>query len=525
MIIPQWFKLFLVSFLVIGTMMIFFGFNNSNTVKLRELDASLGLIRRPKTSKVLESAKYIFRPVIANAQWAVSVLADIPRIVWEVIQKALLSFISKLIGGLIDKVLSFFGSIVDQIGSWINTVTGLKDNTASWKSAIAMKAYQVGECLNRSSESVVRGLFERIDPSKNSVSASIADSQIVAEPRSSIESCRVVRSDVSTAAQTVKNAVAALRVSNVVTESQQGNAEGFTGTISDTGEGVPEDGLTTGGAVDAGGTADDSSTLQQEGITQNIELTNKLQTSEQIDAGVENIAENIAEIKCVEEVPDSTPTNDLNLITLDDIRLDNNDLCRLTEKTNAVQELQQTLAQDIETYEETEEAVVSQAPVNCRGTGFVNFKGTGETAQVSSPITDNNNNDLQQNLGTQDLVNEVTKFNNEQSPETLNQEQCNNQDRMPSAQQQIEASAGSNSSSSETFDLGSIVDAIKEQIGDLLAQVVNTIFDFFKAAIAKFVDSISNAYVSNAVGKIVNNVADSARTSLQNLTNQFVDDL
>jgi hypothetical protein len=510
MFLPKWFQYFLATCCIVGSIMLFFGYNNSGTVKLREIDASIGMLTRHKKSKILEKVEFLYKPIKTEA-FVITLAADIPRVIEYAIKVAINFIISKIINTLVNKVLSFFNNIIEEITSWIDTVTGLKDNTSAWQASIAMKAYQVTECLNKGTSEILDELVvKHLKSAKNSVAKDIYGYVALKDKLGSAiggPQCTQYIGDASKGYQTMKNSLASLRNNAMTAKSQLSQAN----TLQDETNSVDSNNKTENGDISTPEIPGEETTKRTVNIgKQKIQTT---QTIEQVESDANQFAVIFAETSCTVDQKSKAQVNSNGLISPDEFNFQAAGNCQKElVKSDVLATLNRTFDSDDKVYNSVDAQVKNQAPADCRGFGYTDFKNDPSAGEIDR------NFDLKQ--GVVDVVYSSIKSINLFQSKTFNGEQCKNLDRTPTVQAQVKASTSSNSSSAETTNIGAIVDQIKNVLQNLKSQVIEKIFSYFEKQIAKFVSGIGNSYISSAITKISGEVTSSARTALTNISLQ-----
>lgn len=521
MILPKWFRVLIASFCIFGVGILFFGANNSNTVNLREVDASIGLIRRPKSRNIIDSAKYFFRPVKTEA-FVVAIGADAPRIIEKIIRIAIAAAISAIIGFIVKKISGFFEDIIDKIGMWIGVSTGLKDSLGSFNAAIGMKAYQVSECLIESSDSVIRKMFAGTDMTKNETAKQIAIGAGLSAEAGGIEvdtvknskdacknnSTEGIQSSKSQRYQQLKNAISELRISQLITTSQKGNFEGA--VDEENADTFKED------------TGDATSNEVPDGQSQ--ETLNATKSVEQNEALKQQIKESAEALVCAEDgsAPEEPVSRSANFFppSSSNAVLPS---CGLTENTARVEStLLEMAAKDEEVRKSVEENLDKQAPSDCK-IGYLDDGFSGDTAQLPSFSLEGGNS-AGIAAGSIDLSAATISASNKIDTKTYNKEQCESQNRLPSLQDSAAATSSGNSAGTEEA-VGTVVTlrSIIEQItGQLKDQILNKIFDFFTAAATSLISKIGNSYIVQSITTATGVNSNSAQNSLSQITEEYL---
>jgi hypothetical protein len=510
MILPNWFKVFLATSCVIGAMLLFFGMNSSGSVALREVDASIGLIKRPKTSKVYDTFAFIFKPVItAEAVIPVLVSADAPRIIEEILVNALNFLISTIVGKLINKILDFFSNIINKIGGWISTLTGLQDNSASWEAAIALKGYQVTECLNQSTDTVLRNfILGSLSSTENAVANELkADFN---KTRNATTACSQAKPGFSDSYMSIKNAVSSIRLNSVIANSQltQGaTLDDETNTQKSSTEGnviapsVGEDGLVS--AEESGST----SVAKNKSLnTITVEKNNKI---------MEEIASNLADVACEGKKSGAVKDSNRQNIDFGDISYQSSVVScnKGSEKAKILLDLETVIAKDNEVSKRVEEGIKEQSASDCRETGGVDIRDESNVSNLQTAIK----TDPRSNSNTLDVSTNTVAVADNMQIVTINAEQCNSTNRLPVAQSQVESATASNKATAKTFNISSIIDQIKKVLNELKDKLINKMFNYFQDKINKLISGIGNSYLSTAVSSISGNISSSALIGIQEL--------
>ncbi len=521
MTIPKWFRVLIASFCIFGVAMLFFGANNSSTTKLREADASIGLIRRPKSNNILDSAKYFFKPIKTEA-FVVSIAADAPRIIEKIIRVAIAFAISAIIGLIINKITDFFGDIINKMGTWIGVTTGLRDSVSSLNAAMGLKAFQISECLNQSADSVIRKIFNDTDLTKNSVARDIAEGAGLAGGAAgsaaiegSKQSCRRSSGNITSSKnrnyQLLKNAITGVGIDSVVNFSLRGNSEGLTGD---------EDKETFRNQTEENG-ADLNERLDSQ------KLIDQVKSEEDTEATIENI-EQIAEgIACGEDEPETPVVREGSAILLE------TGLTKVSVSCTPADSTAQTKAairEYVEVKQEAFEAVVDnyerQAPSDCK-IGFLS-DGFGEIQSSGTELANEqflNSSDFSISEGTIDLASATIQTSDKVGVNAYNKEQCESQNRLPALQDNISTTASSNSSGSAEAigSVNTLLSTVQGALTQLKDNILKAVFEFAAEAAVKIISKIGNAYVSQAISKATGTSLDSAERTLSNITSQYID--
>ena len=481
MLIPRWFQIFLASVCLFGTMLLFFGSNNAATTSLREVDASIGLIQRPKNSRILQRAEILlnpFRSVKAEAQFLVSIAADLARNLEYAIKAALNALITAAINFLMNAITGFFNDLVNQITSWIGQVDGLKDNAAAWESAISMKAYQIAECLEETSYSVadkIIGEFVPPEP-RNDVGRALRQDFGVAQNTVTQSSCQALSltpADYSLAYNTLNDAISSVRVNNLVLYSQTGTQDT---TLSAT-----------------------------QGNAGYLDVPAAPQSS--INGDIATIANVVIDAICVDNDPVPVTPNTPNIVGINEIRQGSGATCvegAIRAGISRIINIQ--LADDIAIRDRVAEQIKSQAPDNCQfgGISQVATANTGAGGSIAAGI-----------------VQEAQSI----EVETLDVEQCNNLDRLPSVKTEVETNVQSASASTggggEGVSFAQIVAQVSSAFTNLLNNVITNIFNSILNELSEFVSSIGNSYVRDVVAAAAGSVQTTARSALQTIQEQL----
>jgi F0F1-type ATP synthase membrane subunit b/b' len=505
MFIPRWFQMFLATCCIIGSMLLFFGFNNSTTVKLREIDASLGLIKRPKTSLVFNSMKYMFKPIKGHAGFPVSILIDTPRLIAQALEQILNYFIQKLINSIISKITDFFNGLLDRISNFIGSVAGLRDNISTAQSAIALKAAQVSECLVQGTEGLVADLFKDISPNKNEFAAEIAVDPLVTKPRNSLTGCGGDRSDVGEAAKTVSNSISALRQNHLITESQKSNKN-----FASTGiKFLDNENYTQNEVVNGKSTGKTVTNLPE---SENFTPPG-IKTVEENNAQKKKIVEAIVVAKCTDTRQKEVSVIDSNFVQPSEISYENisDTGCEASARTDATIKIDKVLEESEEVFEKTEQSIKQNTPANCK-----------EIVTNTSDEADNGAA-LVGVIGGVSATTAMVEGNSHQQPGGLSQSQCQlTQEELNTGRTKTQTAVSSNTTSAKTFNLTTVIDSIKKAISETINNSINSALNSLVDKIQKLVSNISNSYISNVVSNLTGNIATEAQNSLQTITDKYV---
>lgn len=489
MFMPKWFQLFLASLCILGAMLLFFGSNNAATTSLRELDASLGLVRRPKTSRILERSQYIFRPIKTEA-FAVSLLADVPRIIEQAIRLALNFLISLAVDALTKAVLGLFSDIIGRIEGWIGQVEGLRENQSSFEATISMKGFQITECLNKSTTSLTDEIIGEFIPSKptNSTARQLRQDYFTNTNAPEAAVCGALEIPYSTEYNGLRNAIASVRINNLIVYGEQSQQQQVRDADNSIDQGV-------------GGGGEESQPTD----------IGPLPSQEAIEDDILTIAQTVVDAACVDESENNQPEpQDSSVIGFEQINSGGGvSTCfEGSIRTGVMRVINIQLSEDIAIRERIADQIKSQAPADCKF-GWTEVKDDGaslldaenETANIPGTAVEN--------------AKQVEAGN-------LSKEQCDNLDRMPSAREQVASSASSSTGGGgESFNFGSIINGIKDLLNGLVDDVLDVVFNFFEAQLAKLAATLGNSYVTNAIGGAANSIRSSARTGLTDIQNQI----
>ena len=487
MFMPKWFQLFLAGLCVFGVMLLFFGANNSATVSLREVDASIGLIQRPHNSRILERAKLIFRPVRVNAQIPVTNTSDIPRILEQAVRAALNFLIAQVINRLTAALTDLFKGLISKIEGWINKIQGLRDSQSSWEGAISMKGFQIAECLNKSTNSLTNEIIAEFIPSRpsNDVARQLRADYTVNQSRVN-PACGGAEEPTASSAEyeELQNAIASTRINNLVVYGQQTQQEQVTDVETLTNQTSGED---TGASRPA-----------------NI---GPIPSEENIESNVSLIAEIMAKAACA--VNDAPSTSDANVISLDQISRGGNANCvEGSIRAGVIRAIGIQLSEDIAIRDRISAQIKGQAPADC-GFGYTQEGQNASAALLNSATPGSIANAA---------VSDATLI----EAKNLTNEQCNNLDRVPSTRDKIAATAQTATSEGpQTFSFSGLLTTVLNELKAYGQNIINDLFTLFDEQISRIIDNIGNSYVGQVLGGVATTIYSNARTSLQEIQDQL----
>ncbi|NJL97143.1 hypothetical protein HC864_05045 [Candidatus Gracilibacteria bacterium] len=469
----NWFDKFLAIIITFLTLVMFVGISGANHSSHREINASLGLLKRANNSKVGQSIKYLFTPVQANAQnGVVKIISDIPRIAQQALEKALKQALSALIKSFINAIMKVFDQLLSAIEGWVGTIDGLKDAIGAFRQAIALKAYQVSECLIESSESVVSKIFG-------------SDSS-VAPTNNPQEKCNGVfgSSTGSREANVLTNELSSIRSQNLFSATEAENITGF---------------------------ADFS----------------VIPSQEEIKVKVENFAVDAAVLSgCTDDGGSSSLDND-PILPVKDINLVKS-VCN-EEISNNITETNKTLANDIQNKEKVQTQTFSQAPSECPF-GYVSggiIEGLSSNSGAANAA--NNIQSVGGGALSSDVESSLTapegaiKVADSFDLETLNNEECQNANRGPATLAATQASADQGGSE---FDFNQVITAFVEAITQFVTNLINKVFNLLTQVISKFLSNAPGGeYLSQAISNIINPVSSAIQADIQAISDNIIKDI
>jgi hypothetical protein len=499
----NWFDKLLSAFLIIFSLGLFFGISGANNASIREIDASIGLINRPVTSKLTAVSKLLFSPVQVNAaKVAATIVGDIPRLLEQAVIKALKAALSALIKAFIGAIMKIFDQLLSAIEGWVGAIDGLKDVVASFRAAISLKAYKAAECLIQSSESIVDSFFPASADESNKTSNNPQDKC------NGVFGASTGSEDTNALVAGVSN----LRQQNLISESQ-----------SDVAEPLPN-------------------------APSKEELANKVQ---------EFAANAAVLVGCGNS--DNSLDND-PILPISRINVKNSSCSTVTNDIK--QKTQSQLNSDVQTYNQLESNVTQEAPDACPG-GYVggleginstssaqqaaNSVQTGDSAPADAPAsfqTGDVGDVSTANFGNTapaadfKIKDKTSKFKSSESLqvsegavgfsdsfdlETLNKEQCESANRTPV----VTAATTSSSDQGQTeFGFDSIITAFIDAVTQFVSNLITKVFTILTEAINNFLKNAPGGeYLSQAIANIVDPLSNAIQEDLSILSDNLIDDL
>ncbi len=473
-----WFEKLMALVLSFFTLLMFFGVSSANHTSIRDVDSTIGLLSRPSNSKIVKSFKAFFAPVKASAQNTVNIANDVPRLLEQALNKALKAALSALIKFFLDQIMKLFDKLISAIEGWVGTIDGLRDAIGAFRGAVALKAYQVSECLIESSESLVNSILPSEDQSTH-------------DPK---DKCNGVfgsseSQPASDANKTLNDAVSTYKTNVAITASQKGidPSKTIPNTKSEAELEVQKEEIATNAALLSGcGGGQDGSSSPDSVLNGGI-----------LPAG------NITALRsgCKEEI--------------------NNAKEKLTETTQKVQE----------TVEQTIDQTVAAAPADCKSSGFVT--GLNDLGSVDEATAEANSI---QGLGTNvlngaDLSNlEFSKADSSLKiagsfdAEVLNGEQCQTANRMPAV---LEAANQNNAGSSgNEFNFDAVIAVFIETFTQFINNIINKVFTVLTEAINNFLrNAPGGEFLSQAISNVIDPINAAITTDLNALADSVTQTL
>lgn len=168
-----------------------FAGGGANMMILRDYDASIGLISRPKNT--FSQIAKILGPVEVSAQCSIGPCAtepslreyiskfDIERTLNKLLRELVLSFIK----GLLEYLTNLFNKLLSLVEQWANTVLGIKLNLSHIRRFVALQSYKLYNQLEGEVNRIFDNLFEPLKQVNSEVASNVANT--VAEAAATVE--------------------------------------------------------------------------------------------------------------------------------------------------------------------------------------------------------------------------------------------------------------------------------------------------------------------------------------------------
>jgi hypothetical protein len=489
----HWFDILLAGLCIFFGLFMIAGLGTSSSVSVRNVDASLGLLKRetPFYFKNLDKIARLTSPINTNAQFAVAIIGDVVSVLREIAILAFKFILKKILGALLSSLRNIMGDLLSSVKTWVKTLSGLLDSVKSFLSALAIKVFAVQECSSKRSADIVSGILgvsiDEADPDLASKcqagSSGAADIgvQVTVPNYNIIEN--LTRDDLST----INNSMSNIRASSL---------------LSDVGTGIYP------------ANQSDSSSTTDKG--QNTQTTSKVLSQREIATKVDELSNTLGYIKCAR----ITPVKGYSYSSLTAYNLD------CTEATiTSAQAINQTLAEDKAALQTAKTNINTTAPSDCKQNGFIT--GTSKTANPSTlaytPFGDPTSG--------ASFAASAVKYSATFAVNTLTAEQCNNSNQFNTLQTSVETqvSASKSSDQSNTGLDGALQSVVSETVDSLVNEITNILNDFVQKVfqlviklVTQFVDSLPGGeFLSSSLTSSLSNSRDEIQNKITESLNQI----
>jgi hypothetical protein len=493
----HWFDRFLAALCIIFGLFMVAGMGTSASVVVRNIDASLGLLRRetPYYFKNIEKINFLTQSINANAQFGVAIIKNLDLDLKEILILAFKFVLKKIVAFLLSSLRGILNNLLSSIRTWINTLSGLLDSVKSFLSALAMKVYSLMECVVKKSEDVVSGIFGLSFSKVNSaLGSSCGSGSGSARGATFLSGLGKIFSNGTTGAdlQTIVNSVENFRLSSLLNYANQELIPG-----SQPGEAPKESGT-------------------------NVASTNYVVGSADLQIKQKEISDAIGIMGCdTSAAPTAVSALDFRSWSA------YNASCTDISFT-ANNALTKAVSLDQSSFDKAKKNTVDAAPADCKFTGFLSDTPTAIAATAANNTTGGglNYSGLTTNFAeTESFSANTVSFTKDFDTKILTAEQCKSADALPATLNNQQTQVQTSQKSSEPVDSsldGALNAALNDAVNSLIEGITTILNDFVKQ-VFQLVIQLVNKFVASLPGGefLSQSLTNTLSTAQTNITNSI----